>query len=150
MAGADTIRVLADAFQVAGPVGQGLVNRETANYNAGLLDQQGKVAAQNAAFNESRIRRSNAQTIARQVADVGATGLTFSGSIQDVVRQNAGNLELDALAERYRGQIETAGYRSKAKMTRLEGDQALYEGVTSAGMKLLDNYRTRKPYLTVG
>ena len=43
-----------------------------------------------------------------------------------------------ALAERYRGEIDAAGLESKAKMAKYEGDQALYGGLTSAGVNLLD------------
>lgn len=152
MAGTDTITSLADAFKVVGPVGQGLVNQQTANYNAGLATQEAKYAVTNAQFNENAIRNKGAAEIANQVASVGAGGIAFDGSAQAAVRQNAANIELDALTERYRGQIHAATDMSRAKMLKYQGRQDLYGGVASAGMKLLAQYRPQpsKPYTDIG
>src|SRR5438128_1537481 len=100
MAGTDTIEKLADALKAVGPVGQGLVNQQTANYNAGLATQEANYAANNAAFNEAAVRNKGVQEIADQVASVGAGGIEFSGSPQAAVRQNAANIEMDALTAR--------------------------------------------------
>lgn len=141
MAGTDTIEKLADAFKVVGPVGQGLVDKQTADYNAGVATQEANSAINNASFNENAVRNKGAQEIASQIASVGAGNVEFSGSTQAAVRQNAANIEMDALTARYRGQIHAAADLSQAKMLRYQGKEELGAGVASAGMKLLSQYR---------
>jgi hypothetical protein len=74
--------------------------------------------------------------IAQQVANASADGATDSSQM-DVIRQNEVNLIADALAIRRRGQVEAAGYESRARVAKYEGDQSLYGGISGAGSKLL-------------
>ena len=56
--------------------------------------------------NESRTRARNAQMLGEQRAQAVETGFDANtGSIATIQSQSAGNLELDALTERYAGQI---------------------------------------------
>ncbi len=148
MSGSDTLDLLAKSLGTVSTVGQGFVNQQTANYNAGLADTQARYAATNAGLNEARARNSGAQQIADQVAGAGSSGLTLEGSPTDAIRQNATNIEMDALTERYKGQVQTAGFASRARMLRAQGAQQFDQGIASAGVDLLKSEweRRRRTY----
>jgi hypothetical protein len=137
MAGIEDLINYAQIAQIGGKVFAGIGDQKAANYNAKLIEAQARQAAEASSYDEAALRRQQRQEIASQVASIGSRGLDVSGSIVDVIRQNAANAEMDALALRYRGQIEQAGYKSQAQMKRYEGKQALYSGIAGAGSKLL-------------
>ena len=152
MAGIEELIQYAQLAQVGGKVAAGVGDYKAANYNAKLLNVQAAQAAHGAAYDEAALRRQQRQDLAAQVAEIGSRGIDASGSIVDVIRQNATNAEMDALALRYKGQIEQAGYKSQAATKRYEGRQALFSGLAGAGSKMLTangegvrRYRTLQP-----
>ena len=76
--------------------------------------------------NEDRVRRNNAQALGEQRASAVESGFDANtGSLATVQTQSSGNLELDALTQRYAGQVnawrqdEILG-RQKDQMSFLE------------------------------
>lgn len=136
----EAIQAIAQASAVAAPIGQGFVDRSTADANAGILRQQGQQAAETAAYNETLSRRDSRSVIAQQFANALAEGGADSSAI-DVIRQNEVNLIADALAIRAKGKMDVAGFESKANAVQAEGKQAFASGLLSGGAELL-----RKPY----
>lgn len=136
MAGTETLLQIAQGVGVLAPIGRGFATRAAGEANADIYRGQGRAALDAAAADETRFRRSARSAIAQQTANVLAEGQGES-SAMDVVRQNEVNLIADALAIRHRGQIEAAGYESRAQASEYEGEQALYGGLASAGSKLL-------------
>lgn len=150
MAGTETLSQIARAAQVAAPIGQGFVNRDAGRTAAGVLRTQGRAALESAAYDEARARREGRQIIAQQEAAALAEGQGGSSSI-DVIEQNRVNLIADALAVRARGQMDAAGYESRARVADYEADQAVFEGLATAGEKLLISpYERRRRALAVG
>lgn len=150
MAGIEQLIQYSQLLQAGGKVAQGVGENNAARYNANILNMQANQVANNAGMEEAKLRREQRQEIAKQVASAGGSGLTPSGSIVDVIRQNIENQEMDALTLRYRGAIEGAGLKAQAKMSKFEGRQALYGGIAGAGSKLLTSFgeqarRDRKP-----
>lgn len=154
MAGIEQLIKYSQLLQAGGEFVKGYGENQAAKYNAGILEAQAKQVAGNTGAEEAKLRREQRQEIAKQVASVGGQGIAFDGSVVDVIRQNIENQEMDALALRYRGEIEQAGLKAQAKMAKFEGKQALYGGMAGAGGKLLTAFgeearRERKPSVTV-
>jgi hypothetical protein len=140
MAGIEELVKASQMIGAGARVAEGVGNYRQGKANARILNAQANQVAMNTAMEESRLRRSQAQEIAAQVASIGGRGIAPSGSIVDVIRQNAENAEADALTLRYRGDIEQAGLKAQAKMAAFEGRQQLYAGVSGAGSKLLTSW----------
>lgn len=153
MAGIEELVRASQALSAAGKAAEGFGEMRAGKYNAKVLNAQARQVATNAGMEEANLRRQQRQELAAQVAEVGSRGIAPSGSIVDVIRQNAENAEMDALTLRYRGDIERAGLAAQAKMAAYEGRQKLYAGLSGAGSKMLTSWgedarRQRKP--TVG
>lgn len=140
----EALQAISQVSAVAAPVGQGFSDRAAANQNAATLRTQAGQALASAAYDETRVRNNNTQIIARQTADAIANGSFEGGSGADVIRQNEVNTIADALAIRARGQIEAAGYESKAAAVKREGARAPYAGLAGAGSQLLSTAAARK------
>jgi hypothetical protein len=137
------IEELVKASQVIGAganLAQGYGEMAQGRYNAKVLNKQATQVATNAGMEEARLRRQQRQELAAQVASIGGRGIAPTGSIVDVIRQNAENAEMDALTLRYRGDIERAGLAAQAKMAAYEGRQKFYAGLSGAGSKLLTSF----------
>lgn len=151
MAGIESLIQYSQLLQVGGQVAAGYGDQKAANYNANVLNTQANQVAVATGMEEANLRRQQRQDIAAQIAEAGSRGIDVgSGSIVDVIRQNASNAEMDALTLRYRGEIEQAGLKAQAKMKRYEGKQALYSGLAGAGSKLLSaNYEDARKNRTL-
>jgi len=154
MAGIESLIQFAQLAGAGGRLAEGYGEMQSANYNANVLNAQANQVANNAGMEEAKLRREQRQEIGRQIASVGSSGLDFSGSVTDVIRQNIENQEMDALTLRYRANIDRAGLKAQAKMKQYEGKQAMYGGVAGAGGKLLSSFgedamKSRKPTVTV-
>jgi len=154
MAGIESLIQFAQLAGAGGRLAEGYGEMQSANYNAKVLNAQAGQIATNAGMEEAKLRREQRQEIGRQIASAGGSGLDFSGSVTDVIRQNIENQEMDALTLRYRADIDRAGLKAQAKMKQYEGKQALYGGIAGAGGKLLSSFgedalRSRKPTVTV-
>lgn len=140
MAGIEELIKASQALSGAGKALEGYGEMQAGKYNARVLNAQARQVATNTGMEEARLRRQQAQELAAQVAEVGSRGIAPSGSIVDVIRQNADNAEMDALTLRYRGEIERAGLKAQAKMAAYEGKQKMYAGLSGAGSKMLTSW----------
>lgn len=138
MSGRDTLEMLS----AAGLFAQGAAEQRAANANARGLEANAAMAKNSAFYEEALARNANEQEIGRQIAAAGQAGAT--GSAFEVIRQNAVNAEMDALAVRYRGDIERAGYLSQAQAARREGKNAMTSRATAAGTSYLLNEMRRR------
>lgn len=84
-------------------------------------------------------RRETRRILARQRALSGTSGLSYSGSITDVVAETARQRELDALAIQYGAQTQRSQSRSRAGFARFEGGQARQAANIQAGASLLSS-----------
>lgn len=140
MAGIEELVKASQALSAAGKLAEGYGEMQAGMYNARALNKQAQQVATNAGMEEARLRRQQAQELAAQVAEIGSRGIAPSGSVVDVIRQNADNAEMDALTLRYRGEIERAGLAAQAKMAAYEGKQKFYGGIAGAGSKMLTSW----------
>lgn len=81
----------------------GIFSNAAATDDAMTSKSQGYLTAD---ANESRVRANNAQTLGEQRASAVQSGFDANtGSLATLQTQSSGNLELDALTQRYAGQI---------------------------------------------
>ena len=124
------------ALSAVGMIRSGQAQEKAAEYNAQVAERQATAATQKAAYEEEMRREKGRKLSASQRAAAGATGITME-SFSDVFAQTALDTELDALAIRYGGDIESSRYKSEATGQRFTGAQAKKTGILSAGATLL-------------
>ena len=128
--------LLGTALQAFGAFRAGQAQEKAAEYSAQVAERQATAATQKAAYEEEMRREKGRKLSASQRAAAGATGITME-SFSDVFAQTALDTELDALAIRYGGDIESSRYKSEATGQRFAGKQAKKAGILSAGATLL-------------
>jgi len=133
----ETLMQISKLVAAGAEAGQGFSDYSAGKANAKTLQQQAAFAAMQAASREAVVRDETQQIIGQQYAAIGASGLTAEGSPSDVIRQNAVERELEALNERYAGQIQVVGFLSQAAEAKRQATEALYSGIAKSGTSLL-------------
>ena len=131
-----TLQRIFTVMQVFSQFRAGQAQEKANEYNAQVAERQATAATQKAAFEEEMRREKGRKLSASQRAAAGAAGITME-SFSDVFAQTALDTELDALAIRYGGDIESSRYKSEAEMLRFQGKQAKRTGWITAGTTLL-------------
>jgi hypothetical protein len=112
---------------------QGVAAQKGQN-NAAMVEDQNARNAETAGYaNEDRQRRRNAFTLGTQRAAMSQSGFEGNtGSALELQGNSAGNAELDALTERYKGQLQGTADRNRANLYRAQGKAQLFGGVLNA------------------
>jgi len=131
-----TLQRIFTVMQVFSQFRAGQAQEKADEYNAQVAERQATAATQKAAYEEEMRREKGRKLFASQRAAAGGTGNTKEG-ISDVFAQTAPGTELDAIAIRYGGDIESSRYKSEATGQRFAGAQAKKAGILSAGATLL-------------
>lgn len=109
------------------------------NYNAQVA-QNNAVQAENAAqFRADRVRTRNRQILATQRSAAGTSGFGI-GDYSTILQNQAGELELDALAEIYTGKVEAGAARSQSGLQSFYGRQVASAGQSQANTILTEGY----------
>ncbi|PCI27428.1 hypothetical protein COB52_04810 [Candidatus Kaiserbacteria bacterium] len=95
--------------------------QKVANYNAQLTDNQAKVEEDKAKYEAVRVRRKNRLALAQAQVNIGASGLQAVGTPMDVMFDDVQQLELDALAVEWSGEVNSDILKAKAVGQRYEG-----------------------------
>jgi hypothetical protein len=112
--------------------------KEALDYNAEVMDAQAQSERDAARFEETRQREQAAKMRARQRVAYTASGVDLSeGTPLEVLGAQAGEMEMDALAIRYNGEIKANQSISQANIYRMQGGQAERAGFSNAGSSLL-------------
>jgi hypothetical protein len=124
-----------------------------ARYNATVNENNAKAAAEQASFKEDQQRRQFRQLQGQAIAGTAQSGVGFSGSPLDLLRQNEVNNELDNLVIRYEGQNQQNTFKSAAALDRMNAGiyesnakSAITGGYLSAGAGLLSSAAQYKYY----
>lgn len=121
----------------AGAVYQGQQQQAQANASATVDEANAKLARQQAAVAEETQRRQNAMTMGGVRAAAVQTGFDpNSGSFLNLQTKTAGELELDALTTRYRGELESIGLQTDATVKRGNGRAARTTGYLNAAASI--------------
>ena len=117
-----------------------------ARYNATVNDNNARAASEQAAFKEDQQRRQFRQLQGQAIAGLSQSGLGFSGSSLDLLKQNEVNNELDNLVIRYEGQNKANAFKSQAAIDRTNAGiydsnakSAITGGYINAGAGLLSS-----------
>jgi hypothetical protein len=112
--------VLEDFGTIAG----GMNAKAAGKQNQRILNMQSTAAQQSAAFDVARIKQRNKMGLGDARAAIGGSGTTASGSNLDALAFSANQGELDALARKYSGDLESLGLRQQGAVARAQGDAA--------------------------
>ena len=102
-----------------------------------VADRDAQAATQKAAYDEKIHRDRVRRLISTQRALFGKSGVDTAGSPLLVLEETAGKGELDALAIRYGGEIESERAKSRASLSKTTGRAALTSSFIGAGSTLL-------------
>lgn len=133
-------------------------NAQIAYNNAQKLQQQGEQQAQNNAINEENKRRRIRQQQAKNITNVGAAGITMSGSALDFMADSAFNAEQELAIERWNGRQKVDNYfqsstdsknqgdvyKSNAANYRKAGKKAMMNSMLQSGLSLAANLYSPK------
>ena len=118
--------------QVVSGMQAGAAHERQAEY-AEVAAEQRRQAAE---YEAERVRREGERHLSRVRAQYGASGVASTGSPMQVLESEAGEIELDRLAELYRGEVGAYGMRAEAGMQRQQARQARIGGYTRAATTL--------------
>lgn len=127
-------------MMAAGAIVQGAQQKNAADYNAAVMEQEKKTALAQGYEAEAQQRRAGTAAIGREVAAAGQSGGGYGGSVGRVVKQSAVNTELDALNIRYKAAMQAWGYGEQASNLEMQGRQAQTNSFIKAGSALLSGY----------
>ena len=112
--------------------------KQALDYNADVMDAQAQSEREAAAFSETQQREQAAKLRARQRVAYASSGIDLSeGTPLEVLGQQAGEMEMDALTIRYNGEVKAKQSESQAAIYRMQGVQAQRAGFANAGSSLL-------------
>ena len=119
----------------------GEAQKAAADYNAKVMEAQAQSEREAAAFEETQQREQAAKMRARQKVAYLASGVDLSeGTPLEVLGAQAGEMEMDALAIRYNGEVKAKQSESQARIYRMQGQQAQKAGTINAGSSLLTGF----------
>jgi hypothetical protein len=112
--------------------------KKQGEYNAKVLAEQAKAEQQKADYEASLLKRNAEKLKARQRHAYLSSGVDVSeGTPLIVMSEQAKELEMDAMAIRYGGNVEAARARQAAKYSKYQGSAAQRAGYWNAGSSLL-------------
>lgn len=130
------------AFQQAG------TQAAVAEFNAANSRNAAIAARDRASADADRRRREFDRIRGRNVANIGAAGLDFTGSPTAFLVDQAGEAELDALLVEYGGELEARGFEQRARLHRAEASSARAGApLKAAGILLGGASRAATPFL---
>ena len=137
---------------------QAQANADIAYNNAQRLQEQAETQAQNNAINEENKRRRLLQQQGQQRANIGAAGITASGSALAAMADSQFNMEQDLAIERYNGRQKVDNifqqstdsvnqgdiYATNARAYRKAGKRAMMNNMLQAGLSVAANLYSAK------
>lgn len=119
----------------------GEAQKNATEYNAKVMEAQAQSEREAATFEETRQREQAAKMRARQRVAYLASGVDLSeGTPLEVLGAQAGEMEMDAMAIRYNGEVKARQSESQAGIYRVQGQQAQKAGMINAGSSLLTGF----------
>lgn len=110
---------------------------QTGQYNAALAERQARIEKKRGEIAQEQIRRQAEETKSRQRAAYAARGVTMKGSPLQVIADSAIEFEKDAAIAQYNTDIGVSRAKSKAKRSKMKGQQALVGGLLETTGSLL-------------
>lgn len=127
------------AFSAMSAISQGRQQKNAADYNAAVANNNAIAARQQAAANAQAQARESRRRIGTARAGYGASGVALEGSPLDIIEQSAMEAELDRQNILYAGDLKAQGYESTATLERSKGKNAMSSAYFKAGSSLLSS-----------
>jgi hypothetical protein len=107
---------------------QGQAGKETAQYNAGVLEQQSKQVQQAATAQEAQQLRKSQGELGEQAAAIGQANVGTGPTVQGIERQSATDARMEALNTWYGGRIQGIEALQQARLEEYKGQVASHAG----------------------
>jgi hypothetical protein len=133
-----TLALLGTALSVGGALAQGQQQKQMADYQARVYEQQALAEAQSTALDLNRERRKQDLLEAQARAQAGASGVGIAGSPTEVLAANARQGQVDLNTTRYSSQLRQNSLNDQAALSRFQGRQAMTDSIFKAGGSLID------------
>ena len=131
------LAALGSGLEAASIYQQGRTEKALFNYSAAVDEWNAREVRRRAGKEAERFGRHRKSELSAQRAVIGASGVTFSGSAADVIRQDTERAALDTAAILYAGEIEAFNIEAGAAMKRVQGRAAKAAGTMRAVSSLL-------------
>lgn len=125
------------AVEAAGQVAQGKQADAMANLQAKAYERQAEADAKASGFEMMQERRKQELQQSAARAQVGASGVAFTGSPTEVLTANAGQGELDLQAIMYGSALRQGNLTTQAAISRYGGAQARRAGYIAGASTLV-------------
>ncbi len=125
------------AMSMQGAQQQGQAGQAAAQYNYQVNQQNAKLAIEQAASEEQKLRVSGQKSLGAARANYGASGVQMDASALDVLEESAKNIEMDALEVRHKGALKAWSYQANAGLNLLEGEASARAGSMGAATALV-------------
>lgn len=128
---------LSTAFSVIGAISSGMQQKDAADYNAAVANNNAIAARQQAAANAEAQARESRRRIGSARAGYGASGVGLEGSPLDIIEQSAMEAEIDRQNILYAGDLKAQGFENTAALEKSKGKNAMTGAIFKAGSSLL-------------
>lgn len=143
---------ITSVLAVAGLIGGGLsaygqiqsakVEQTGREYNAQISEQEAGRIRESSLLTEFKQRKQLRQNVGSMVASTAGSGIEFTGSPLDVIKDSIANAELDISIGKYNAEVEAKRKEDEARLERYYGKQAVKSSYYSAGSTLLTSAAT--------
>lgn len=131
------VTIASAGISAAGSIMQGNQQNAMAEAQAKALEQQARAEQQASSYEQQQERRKQDLAQASARAQVGASGVAFSGSPAAVLTANAGQGQLDIEAIQYGSTLRQNNLGTQASISRFQGKQAKQAGFIGAASNLV-------------
>lgn len=129
--------MLSTLIQTAGALTSSGAAAKASNYNRRIEMYNSTVALQEGQIAETQLRQSAQRNMGQMRANIGASGLSTSGSAMDLIQESAYNAEMDALNVRYSAKAKATGHAMEANLASSKAKSARAGGYLTASGILL-------------
>jgi hypothetical protein len=134
------VAVFSAVFSVMAAVKEANRAQDAANYNAKIAESQAQAERDKAAFDEARYRENAAKVQATSRTRINASGVDITeGTPLAYLSGQSKDVEMDAMAIRYGGEIAAQKAQNQANSFKYQGEQAWSAGQWKAGSSLMSS-----------
>jgi hypothetical protein len=125
------------AMSAVGAISSGNAQAAALRQNAALETANANAVNQQTSQRQQQELRQGRQAIGEQSASIAQSGIGFSGTGNDLLKQSATNLDLDVLNTGYAGQLQSMGLENQAAIDKSQASSAITAGWIGTGSSLL-------------
>lgn len=128
---------LATTLRLAGAVGSGVSGYMSSSAQAGLASQNATASRVAASLEAQRYARDAKRRFGASVARAGASGTQLTGSVMDVLADQAAEEEMNRQLILYGGEVQAARSKAQAGYYKQQASATLLSGLTAGAADTL-------------